>query len=180
METTDPREIIDEKYKEFDVLREGTSNVLFPKGGEVFYNPAQEVNRDLSVLAIRAYQELLASEKTQPSAWQTFLFFLLLFPSLHFSLYFYLCAFFFPFFLFYFLADLAKKLERKEKYDGLTILEALSATGLRSIRYFKEIPNVKKIVCNDIDPKAVETIRRNIEYNKIDVTKVVPNEADAT
>ena len=36
----------------------------------------------------------------------------------------------------------------------LRLLEALSATGLRSIRYIKEIPGKKHIVINDIDPAA--------------------------
>lgn len=51
--------------------------------------------------------------------------------------------------------------------DGVTILEALSATGLRSIRYAKEIPGVRKIIANDLSRKAVESIRGNIEMNSV-------------
>lgn len=51
--------------------------------------------------------------------------------------------------------------------DGITILEALSATGLRSIRYAKEIPGIKKIVANDISKKAVESIESNIQSNSV-------------
>ncbi|XP_050311091.1 probable tRNA (guanine(26)-N(2))-dimethyltransferase isoform X2 [Anthonomus grandis grandis] len=51
--------------------------------------------------------------------------------------------------------------------NGITILEALSATGLRSIRYAKEIPGVKHIVANDISAKAVEDIRNNIALNNV-------------
>ncbi|GAA5941309.1 tRNA (guanine26-N2)-dimethyltransferase [Sporobolomyces koalae] len=46
-----------------------------------------------------------------------------------------------------------------------TLLEALSATGLRAIRYAKEIPLLKYVVANDLSASAVEDIRRNIDYN---------------
>lgn len=49
----------------------------------------------------------------------------------------------------------------------ISILEALSATGLRSIRYAKEVPNVTKIVANDLSEQAVETIKANIVHNQV-------------
>lgn len=52
--------------------------------------------------------------------------------------------------------------------DGITILEALSATGLRSIRYAKEVTNVKQIIANDISYKAVENMKKNISDNKVE------------
>ena len=64
----------------------------------------------------------------------------------------------------------AKDRENDEKYkfeEGLTIMEALSATGLRSIRYAKEIPMSKLIIANDFSKRAVETITNNIEKNEI-------------
>ncbi|GAA5841022.1 hypothetical protein JCM3766R1_006639 [Sporobolomyces carnicolor] len=48
-----------------------------------------------------------------------------------------------------------------------SLLEALSATGLRAIRYAKEIPLLKYVVANDLSASAVEDIRRNIEYNDL-------------
>ncbi|XP_076275723.1 tRNA methyltransferase 1 isoform X2 [Rhynchophorus ferrugineus] len=55
-----------------------------------------------------------------------------------------------------------------QKYEGgLNILEALSATGLRSIRYAKEIPGINKIVANDLSVKAVDDINKNIELNNV-------------
>jgi len=50
----------------------------------------------------------------------------------------------------------------------MTILEALSATGLRSIRYAKEIPNVKHIVANDWSKKAVIAIEENVRDNGVE------------
>ncbi|KAF8610125.1 TRM-domain-containing protein [Ceratobasidium sp. AG-I] len=58
--------------------------------------------------------------------------------------------------------------EKKEKEyisQKFTILEALSATGLRAIRYAHEIPLVKYVIANDISPAATEAMRRNIELN---------------
>ena len=51
--------------------------------------------------------------------------------------------------------------------DGLKIMEGLSATGLRSIRYSKEIPKSKLIIANDFSKRAVETIQNNIEKNEV-------------
>ncbi|KAF8636686.1 hypothetical protein AX17_003491 [Amanita inopinata Kibby_2008] len=45
------------------------------------------------------------------------------------------------------------------------ILEALSATGLRSIRYAKEIPLVKFVIANDRSSSAVAAMKRNVELN---------------
>lgn len=58
-------------------------------------------------------------------------------------------------------------------------MEALSATGLRSIRYAKEIPNVDLIIANDLDPEAVELIGKNVAENLGADSKVKPNNADA-
>lgn len=108
----------------FEEIVEGSARVLHPKGA-VFYNPAQVVNRDLSVLVLRYY----ARQVTRP----------------------------------------------------LRILEALSATGLRSIRYFQEVPNVSHIIANDMDPNAVAFIRRSVELNGLNtITQVTPNEGDAS
>jgi tRNA G26 N,N-dimethylase Trm1 len=41
----------------FTLVREGQAAILFPKGNEVFYNPAQEVNRDLSIAVIKTFQK---------------------------------------------------------------------------------------------------------------------------
>lgn len=46
-----------------------------------------------------------------------------------------------------------------------TLLEALSATGLRSIRYAKEIPLLRWVLANDLSPTAVEMMKRNVALN---------------
>lgn len=46
-----------------------------------------------------------------------------------------------------------------------TVLEALSATGLRSIRYAREIPLLKQVVANDLSASAVVAMKRNVALN---------------
>lgn len=106
-----------------DEIVEGSARILHPKGA-VFYNPAQVVNRDLSVLVLRHHT------KTQTTPQR--------------------------------------------------ILEALSATGLRSIRYFNEVPNVSCVIANDFDKSAVATINRTVRHNRLNPdTQVIPNHGDA-
>lgn len=59
-----------------------------------------------------------------------------------------------------------------------TIMEALAATGLRSIRFAKEIPNVAKIIANDLSKDAVESITKNAIFNNV-ADKVSGNHGDA-
>lgn len=62
--------------------------------------------------------------------------------------------------------------------DGISILEALSASGLRSIRYSKEIfGDVKFIIANDLSIDAVESIKRNVEFNKVENVRVSHKDA---
>lgn len=60
----------------------------------------------------------------------------------------------------------------------IRILEALSATGLRAVRYAAEIPHVRQVVANDLLAEAVHSIERNVRYNKVQDI-VTPNKDDA-
>ena len=67
----------------------------------------------------------------------------------------------------------------KEVHENkpLRILEALAASGIRSIRYALEIANVDKtIVANDLDQKAVALIDTNILFNQ--VSNIVKSNCD--
>lgn len=46
-------------------VTEGKATILFPKGNEVFYNPVQEFNRDMSIAAIRTWSEIYLAEKRE-------------------------------------------------------------------------------------------------------------------
>ncbi|GAB7364540.1 hypothetical protein MBLNU230_g5347t1 [Neophaeotheca triangularis] len=47
------------------------------------------------------------------------------------------------------------------------ILDALSATGLRALRYAQEIPFATSIVANDMDKNATKSIALNVQHNKL-------------
>ena len=87
-----------------------------------FYNPAQELNRDISVACIQTYFE-------------------------------------------YYKEKIDKKQKKDEIKNERVIIDAMSATGLRAVRYFKEIEGVTKIIANDLDSKAVDLIKINAKKN---------------
>ena len=60
----------------------------------------------------------------------------------------------------------------------LRILEALGATGLRSIRYSTELGDkAGEIICNDISEDAVSSMKRNISHNNC--SNITPSISDA-
>ena len=58
------------------------------------------------------------------------------------------------------------------------ILDALSATGLRALRYAKEIVPVTSVTANDLSSSATASIKLNVGYNGLD-QKVLPTTGDA-
>ena len=127
----------------YTTLTEGMATIL-QKGNEAFYNPAQVVNRDLSIAAINYFNEMRKNESMKLSRLQR------------------------------------SKGTPANRRKGLRILEGLAATGLRSIRYAKEIDGVDKIVANDLDPEVVKAMKLNIEFNGQEVMdKVETSVGDA-
>ncbi|MDY6788591.1 MAG: tRNA (guanine(10)-N(2))-dimethyltransferase, partial [Candidatus Nanohaloarchaea archaeon] len=61
----------------------------------------------------------------------------------------------------------------------LEILDALSATGVRGLRYLKEVPGVDRAVLNDSKPEAFDNIERNLELNSIDSGRAESANKDA-
>ncbi|KAL9109969.1 MAG: hypothetical protein Q9227_005492 [Pyrenula ochraceoflavens] len=57
--------------------------------------------------------------------------------------------------------------QSKRKWPSFSILDALSASGLRAIRYAKEIPFASHIIANDVSHDAVEAIKLNIVHNEV-------------
>lgn len=58
-----------------------------------------------------------------------------------------------------------KLVDRRPRF---TILDALSASGLRALRYAHELAFVTKVTANDLDPNAVEAINRNARHNSLE------------
>lgn len=207
--TAPPSKLVQYRDKEYNVIREGCAHILNPpaqaaasKGTKkdlkadeesqsVFYNPIQQFNRDLSVLAIRAYAEHaqdLKKQKLQGKGKKRAR------------------------------NDGGKGQKRKREDEAqdqaakrgkegeavdtideqpvtvpkgkeevqsnpslaasFTILDALSATGLRALRYAAEIPSVSKVVANDLSASAIDSMKTNIDYNELQ-DRIQPNQGDA-
>jgi len=135
----------------WSVVKEGSAEILFPSAKDVFYNPVQEFNRDLTVAVIKKFT---GEKLAEP-------------PIKH--------------------KRDAKRSKHKEENNGcdsgeekgVTVLEALAASGLRSVRFAKEIPGLKKVVANDFSQQAVESIKRNAAHNKVEDI-LQPNFGDAS
>lgn len=146
------------------IIREGNGVMIFPEQNKVFYNNVQVLNRDLSINMIsefartRAREQLARQEKKEAAAAGAEGFTPKEFTD----------------------EEIEKHLVDNAETSGIRIFEALSASGLRSIRYFQQIPGVKSILVNDMEPAAVESIKRNIQFNELPLDRVIPNEADAT
>lgn len=112
-------EKVDEKLKleiesNYDKVKEGKAECYFQKtSNQVFYNPIQEFNRDLSIAVLNTFSKMNNNKK-------------------------------------------------------LRILEALAASGIRSMRYALEIENCNEIIANDFDKKAVELIDLNTKLNNVE------------
>ncbi|XP_037117139.1 tRNA (guanine(26)-N(2))-dimethyltransferase [Syngnathus acus] len=140
------------------VVKEGKAAILFPSANEVFYNPVQEFNRDLTcavltefsreVLAQRGVQIAVPGEK-EPAVASP--------PD-----------------------EPAEARDGKTDVEGpavvtagqkcergLRVLEALAASGLRSVRFALEVPGLRSVTANDFSRKAAALVARNAEYNGV-------------
>lgn len=50
---------------QYNTVTEGKATILFPKNNEVFYNPVQEFNRDMSIAAITTWSEIYFQEQRE-------------------------------------------------------------------------------------------------------------------
>ncbi|DAZ98251.1 TPA: hypothetical protein N0F65_008936 [Lagenidium giganteum] len=145
------------------IIREGNGVMIFPEQNKVFYNNVQVLNRDLSIAMIsefartRAREQLARRDKKAATA-----------EGKEYE----------P--VTYTAEQIEQHITENAETSGIKIFEALSASGLRSIRYFQQIPGVKSILVNDMDAAAVHSIRENIKFNELPLDRVIPNEADAT
>jgi tRNA (guanine26-N2/guanine27-N2)-dimethyltransferase len=65
-------------------------------------------------------------------------------------------------------AESSTKVENPETKIDFKILDALSATGLRALRYAQELDFATSITANDLSPKAVDSIKLNIKHNRLE------------
>lgn len=60
-------------------------------------------------------------------------------------------------------------------------MDALAASGLRTIRFSKEIPSehISQIYANDLSENATHLMKKNFELNEVDMSKVTITNVDA-
>ena len=63
--------------------------------------------------------------------------------------------------------------------ESLVVVDSMAASGIGSIRLLKNTNKVEKIFLNDINPVAVELIKKNIELNEIESKQVEVLSIDA-
>ncbi|XP_022239514.1 tRNA (guanine(26)-N(2))-dimethyltransferase-like isoform X3 [Limulus polyphemus] len=137
----------------YRTITEGKAEVLFPTTHDVFYNPVQEFNRDMSVAVIKTYVKACSQSTgtkcgiVENQSEQEL--------------------------------DSVHTAANKKVFQGeIRVLEALAASGLRSVRYAMEVPNLTQIIANDVSHQAVESMKRNIKHNKLEGI-IIPSKEEA-
>ncbi|CAA7399353.1 unnamed protein product [Spirodela intermedia] len=175
------------KLDEYAVIREGEAEILMHRSNSVFYNKTQVNNRDMSIAVLRTFisrrkeehdayltkkrrtkskvhgeksstavKEAVTTEE-EPSGVRE-------------------------------QDELGTSEEPSNENGGShsgelkqpAVLEALAASGLRSLRYAREVEGIGKIVALDIDKASIEACRKNIQFNgSLATSKVEAHQADA-
>lgn len=65
------------------------------------------------------------------------------------------------------LAVLALQAYQRMVEREILVCEPLAGCGVRGIRFAAEVEGVKKVIINDINPKATELAKHNVEHNKL-------------
>ena len=68
---------------------------------------------------------------------------------------------------------------KKGDFEGVRIVDALSASGLRTIRFLKELDGVKEVYANDISEASHKLMADNFKLNELDQTKIKMTIQDA-
>jgi tRNA (guanine26-N2/guanine27-N2)-dimethyltransferase len=126
---------------EIKLICEGSAKIF--EEGNVFYNPVQEFNRDISICVLNTFLSMYKDELNEKKK------------------------------------SVRRTKSNEDKSEKkIRILEALAATGLRSIRYAKEVEGFDEVVANDIMDEAVRMIEKNVKANNVE-GKVVTSRSDA-
>lgn len=155
-------------------VTEGAAKIVFPSANEVFYNPVQEFNRDLTCAVITEFARIHLGAKGIQIKVPGEKDFQKIAVNLSEQE-----------------EETAGKNENLSPRDqprtaavgeiceeGLRVLEGLAASGLRSIRFALEVPGLQCVVANDASARAVELMHRNVALNGV-THLVQPNQADA-
>lgn len=66
-----------------------------------------------------------------------------------------------------------------DKFEGVNIIDALSASGLRTIRFLKQLEGVNIVYANDISPASHKLMRDNFDLNNLQQDKLKMTMEDA-
>ncbi|EFO26160.1 N2,N2-dimethylguanosine tRNA methyltransferase [Loa loa] len=136
-----PTRIGDNDTDNSNFIVEGSAKLDISSPTPAFYNPAQQFNRDLTILVLQQFVEDRRKELEEKKCnGQN--------------------------------GDAEPPIKRSRKCgvrddSEIRILDALSASGLRAIRFAKEVPFVAKIIANDFSEQAVSSMNKNIEMNGV-------------
>ncbi|XP_011099039.1 probable tRNA (guanine(26)-N(2))-dimethyltransferase 1 isoform X2 [Sesamum indicum] len=181
---------------DFTVIKEGEAEILMHAKNEVFYNKTQVNNRDMSIAVLRTFiskrqqeHEAMLSKKSragpkvsgEPVAKPEALTDTVMHDEKTNGA-----------------CEVSQEIcqgescsiseETTAKQEGKgrgelkppVVLEALSASGLRALRYAREVDGIDKVVALDNDKASVEACRRNIKFNgSVARLKVESHLADA-
>ncbi|KAL0540640.1 hypothetical protein IC582_020650 [Cucumis melo] len=185
---------------EFTIIKEGEAEILMHAKNEVFFNKTQVNNRDISIAVLRSFiakrkqeheaklskrsksgQKLSENNGSETATEEAFNGSATNEEKCHTD------------------CDAHEKPsnecgspmlseEQKEIVEGkeqrgpkpIRVLEALSASGLRALRYAREVEGVGQVVALDNDKASVEACQRNIKFNgSVACTKVESHLTDA-
>ncbi|KAL6907618.1 hypothetical protein ACP4OV_002657 [Aristida adscensionis] len=187
---------VEDRLKDYEIIREGEAEILMLKSNAVFYNPVQVNNRDMSVAVLRTFvdkrkeeHEALMNKRNKShqktnqseasvqngedaSTSQQDKMDIVHEQELN------------------QVSDEASDLPKEKtkvpswkvtkELKPPVVLEALAASGLRSLRYAREVDGLGKVVALDNDKASVEACKRNIKFNGASaVSKVEAHLADA-
>ncbi|CAH8313272.1 unnamed protein product [Eruca vesicaria subsp. sativa] len=169
---------------EYTVIKEGEAEILLHKKNQVFFNKAQVNNRDMSIAVLREFiskrkqeheaksskrnrsaSNKIDKDSSEASKDGT--------PSENGG---------------HQVASEDGPSSASKKPEGVAlrelqppkVLEALSASGLRALRYAREIEGIGQVVALDNDLASVESCQRNIKFNgSLAISKVESHHTDA-
>ncbi|CAH2055301.1 unnamed protein product [Thlaspi arvense] len=144
---------------DYTVIKEGEAEILMHKKNQVFFNKAQVNNRDMSIAVLREFiskrkqeHEAKSSKRSKSASSEN--------SGEH--------------------QVASEEGAARREPKPPKVLEALSASGLRALRYAREIEGIGQVVALDNDLASVEACQRNIKFNgSLAVSKVESHHTDA-
>ncbi len=76
------------------------------------------------------------------------------------------------------LSVIALQVYRQMQREDISICDSFGGSGIRGIRYSKEVPGVKDVVISDLNPLAVKFAQKNIQDNGLENVQVCHEDAN--